>query len=46
LDLTVDEARYAMAMALRIAAILLLAPPLDRNYRAVKENTYTWTSSK
>jgi len=34
-DLSKDEAREVMNMARRIAAILLLGPALDANYRAV-----------
>ena len=41
-DLTTDEAREVMQMARRIAAILLLEPQLDKNYREVVANTYTW----
>jgi hypothetical protein len=40
--LTKDEVRYAQEMARRIAAILLLEPALDSNYREVKEHTFTW----
>ena len=40
--LTKEEARYVQEMAQRIAAILLLEPALDENYRAVKEHTYPW----
>ena len=40
--LTKDEVRYVQEMAQRIAAILLLEPALDENYRAVKEHTYPW----
>jgi hypothetical protein len=29
-------------IARRIAAILLLEPALDENYRKVKEHTYPW----
>ncbi|MGA9622851.1 MAG: hypothetical protein WBL65_09845 [Bryobacteraceae bacterium] len=35
--LSVEEARYVTDMARRIAAILLLTPALDANYRAVKQ---------
>ena len=31
-----------MNIARRIAAILLLEPALDANYKAVKQSTYTW----
>ena len=41
-DLTVDEARYVTEMARRIAAICLLGPALDANYRAAKDDTYEW----
>jgi hypothetical protein len=40
--LTVDEIRYVAEMARRIAAILLLQPSLDANYRAVVADTYPW----
>jgi hypothetical protein len=40
--LTPDEAREVMNMARRIAAIVLLEPALDANYRAVKDATYSW----
>lgn len=40
--LTADEAREVTDMARRIAAILLLQPALDANYRAVKAATYAW----
>jgi hypothetical protein len=38
-SLTVEEARYVTEMARRIAAILLLSPALDANYRAAKQAT-------
>jgi hypothetical protein len=31
-----------MNIARRIAAIILLQPALDDNYRRLKENTYLW----
>jgi hypothetical protein len=37
-----EEAREVMNMARRIAAIILLQPKLDENYRAIKEMA-TWT---
>ncbi|MGH6932270.1 MAG: type ISP restriction/modification enzyme, partial [Dongiaceae bacterium] len=40
--LTPDEARYVTEMARRVAAILLLQPALDANYRAVITDTYPW----
>ena len=36
------EAREVSEMARRIAAILLLEPALDANYRAVKAATWAW----
>jgi hypothetical protein len=44
--LTADEAREVMAMARRIAAILLLEPALDANYELVKQSSYAWPSEK
>jgi hypothetical protein len=44
-SLTPDEARYVMNVARRIAAILLMGPALDANYRAVKDDGYTWDQS-
>jgi len=38
-SLSVDEARCVTEMARRIAAILLLSPALDANYRAAKQAT-------
>jgi hypothetical protein len=40
--LTKEEVRYVQEMARRIAAIILLEPALDANYRAIKEHTYNW----
>jgi hypothetical protein len=40
--LTKEEVRYVQEMARRIAAILLLEPALDENYRNVKRNTFPW----
>lgn len=40
--LTKEEVRYFQEMARRIAAILLLEPALDSNYRSVKEHTFPW----
>ncbi len=37
-----EEAREVMNMARRIAAILLLQPKLDENYREVVRTTYDW----
>ncbi len=41
-SLTVEEARYVTEMARRITAILLLGPDLDKNYEAVKRETWAW----
>ncbi|MCH9049892.1 MAG: N-6 DNA methylase [Proteobacteria bacterium] len=40
--LTKEEAREVTNIVRRIAAILLLEPGLDANYRAVCEDTYAW----
>lgn len=40
--LTVDEVGYVQQVARRIAALLLLGPDLDENYRRVKANPYPW----
>ncbi len=40
--LKIEEVRYVQEMARRIAAILLLEPALDSNYRTVKERTFAW----
>ena len=39
-----EEAREVMNTARRIAAIILLQPKLDANYRAVKESAFDWSS--
>ncbi|MBP1465378.1 N-6 DNA methylase [Candidatus Chloroploca sp. M-50] len=41
-SLSIDEAREVRDIARRIAAILLLEPTLDANYRAVTEATHGW----
>jgi hypothetical protein len=41
-DLKPEEARHVSEVVRRIAAILLLQPALDEDYRAVKEHTYGW----
>jgi hypothetical protein len=41
-DLSKDEAREVMNMGCRVAAILLLEPALDANYRAVTVATWAW----
>lgn len=40
--LATDEARYVTEMARRIAAILLIEPRLDANYRTVCEDACPW----
>ena len=40
--LALDELTEVMHMTRRIAALLLLQPALDANYRAVKAATYVW----
>ncbi len=37
-----DEARYVTEMVRRIAALLLMEPRLDANYKAVRDDTYPW----
>jgi hypothetical protein len=41
-----DEAREVTNMARRIAAIILLQPMLDENYRNVTRSTYTWPAAR
>jgi hypothetical protein len=41
-----EEAREVTNMARRIAAILLLQPKLDDNYRAVKTSTFAWGAAQ
>jgi hypothetical protein len=40
-SLTTDEVKEVMNIARRIAALLLLEPPLDANYQTVKQAAYT-----
>lgn len=40
--LSADEAREVMNMTRRLAAIVLLQPALDENYRRAKSHTYQW----
>lgn len=40
--LTPEEARQVSEIIRRIAAILLLGPALDANFRAVKDSVYAW----
>jgi len=37
-----EEAREVMNTARRLAALVLLQPALDENYRAVKAQAYEW----
>jgi len=39
--LTMDEIRGVTAMARRLAALVLLQPRLDENYRAAAASTWT-----
>ena len=43
--LTTEEVREVTAMVRRIAAILLLGPELDANYRRAKDACYAWPGS-
>jgi REP element-mobilizing transposase RayT len=43
--LTADEAREVMNMARRLAAIVLMQPALDENYRRVKSKPYAWPAA-
>lgn len=40
--LTIEEARYVTEMARRIAALVLLEPELDENYRRVTAAIDAW----
>ena len=40
--LSADEAREVTGMARRLAAIVLMQPALDENYRRVAANAYAW----
>jgi hypothetical protein len=39
-SLTVDEARYVTETARRLAALMLMGPHLDDNYRTVVKGTH------
>lgn len=41
--LTRDEVRYVQEMVRRIAALLLLGPALDANYRNVAAHAFPWS---
>jgi hypothetical protein len=43
--LKLEEAREATNIARRIAAIILLQPLLDENYRSVKAAAFDWPAS-
>jgi hypothetical protein len=43
--LSPEEAREVTGMARRLAAIVLLQPALDENYRSVAASAYAWASS-
>jgi hypothetical protein len=43
--LSADEAREVMNMARRLAAIVLMQPALDDNYRAVAKSVYVWPAA-
>ncbi len=45
-SLTLEEAREVRDMARRLAALLLLEPALDENYRKVKATTYDWPAAQ
>ncbi len=40
--LTLDEIKQVTATARRLAALVLLQPALDENYRAITAHTYAW----
>ena len=40
--LSVDEVGYLTRVIRRIAALILLGPELDANYRRIKEDTHEW----
>jgi hypothetical protein len=45
-SLRTEEARELRDIARRIAAILLLEPALDMNYRVITRDTYSWSLSR
>jgi len=45
-SLTPEEAREFTTIARRIAALILLEPSLDANYKTIKKNSYKWSSSE
>ncbi len=44
-SLTMEEAREVTNMARRIAAILILEPALDENYRSIKSHAFLWAEA-
>lgn len=44
-SLTTDEARDAMNMARRLAAIILMESALNENYQEMKKSSYTFATS-
>jgi hypothetical protein len=40
--LTIEEVGYVQQVGRRIAALLLLGPELDENYRRVKAKAFVW----
>jgi hypothetical protein len=44
-DLSTAEVNEVRDMTRRIAALLLLEPALDENYKSIKQNSYTWPAS-
>jgi len=44
-SMKMEEVEYLTEMARRLAAIVLLQPKLDENYRTVKSNTYLWPAA-
>ena len=43
--LTLTEAREATGIVRRLAAIVLMQPDLDANYRAIRDDAYAWPRS-
>ncbi|RJQ52075.1 MAG: hypothetical protein C4521_11050 [Actinobacteria bacterium] len=43
-DLKPEEARYVTEMVQQIAALILLQPKLDENYRRCKDNAFDWSA--
>jgi hypothetical protein len=45
-SLKLNEAQELTSIARRITAIILMEPALDANYRAIKQSTYSWSTTK